>query len=58
MIDGRRQWTLLDSRSLDWFTPLDGKRPVHYYRLRLPAVDGGELCAVSAGGHPVLLLDP
>ena len=32
---GSRQWTLLYSRSLDWFTPLDGKRPVHYNRLRL-----------------------
>ena len=58
MIDGSRQWTLLYSRSLDWFTPLDGKRPVHDYRLRLPAVDGGKLSAVRAGGHPVLLLNP
>jgi hypothetical protein len=49
---------LLYNRRMDWFTPLDGKRPVHYYCLRLPAVDGGELCTVGAGGDPVLLLDP
>ena len=58
MIDGSRQGTLLYNRSLDWFTPLDRKRPVHDYRLRLPAVDCGELSAVRAGGHPVLLLNP
>jgi hypothetical protein len=56
VIDGNRQRTLLDNRN--WFAPLNGKRPVHYYGLGLPAIDGGELCAVSACGHPVLLLDP
>lgn len=55
---GSGQWMLLYRRSLDWFAPLDGKRPVPCYRLGLPAVDGGELCAVRAGGHLVLLLDP
>jgi len=55
---GSRQWMLLYSRSLHWFTPLDGKRPVHYHRLRLTAVDAGKLGAVSAGTYPVLLLDP
>jgi len=58
MIDGSRRWTLLYNRSLNWFTPLDGKRPVHYNGLRLTAVYGGELRAVGACGHPVLLLDP
>src|ERR1700736_3027644 len=58
MIDGSGQRALLDNRSLDWFAPLDGKRPIHDYRLRLPAVDGGKLSAVRGGGRPVLLLDP
>jgi hypothetical protein len=58
MVDGSLQWTLLNNRGLDWFTALDGKRPVHDNRLRLTAVDGGKLGAVSSGGHPVLLLDP
>ncbi len=55
---GSGQRTLLYRRRLDWFTPLDGKRPVHDYRLRLTAVDGGKLCAVAGGSYPVLLLDP
>jgi hypothetical protein len=43
---------------LDRFTPLDGKGPAHDNRLRLTAVDGGELSAIRAGSYPVLLLDP
>ena len=50
MIDRSRQWMLLYNRRLDRFTPLDGKRPVHYNRLRLTRIDAGKLGAVSAGG--------